>query len=360
MNTILDNLICKLEEPKDIILKDYNHLNFKLNDVNMDSEILKSAKNKIYKNLGISYNTSKEVFKTEKAIWTDLISKCNLINENRDGLRAFNLKNDNISYILDQNNNIVDIGVDCDKNDIKNRLEILNLELTTTDHTKKFFADSKNDTLKLVCYDKDIDIVKEHYTPIVILEMNHNKSIYNVYTGILIYNNFTFLLNIDANIKETSFIDLLYSLNMNEQMDLAKQDGQGLYEKYQDILKADTEISVRELTRLLKKHCGYKLEYDPSNDSLLGIQQIQDSESNKLITNYYNTFEGESAIDVITSSELKQIFKYNKLTLVQVLRILSKEYLNYESSRLTANTLSLISYDLISKNMDKIRIQDLK
>lgn len=60
-------------------------------------------------------------------------------------------------------------------------------------------------------------------------------------------------------------------------------------------------------------------------------------------------------------SDLKRTFRYNKMTLLEMLTILSKEYLTYNGSKITADVLSDIVYKLYyNKNVDKVQSDDVK
>ena len=60
-------------------------------------------------------------------------------------------------------------------------------------------------------------------------------------------------------------------------------------------------------------------------------------------------------------SDLKKTFRYNKLTLLDMLTLLSKEYLNYSSAKITADILSNIVFKLShSVSVDKYQSDDVK
>ena len=54
------------------------------------------------------------------------------------------------------------------------------------------------------------------------------------------------------------------------------------------------------------------------------------------------------------------MFRYNELTLLDLLSILSKEYLNYEGSKITADILNSIVFNLLDKQNDKKQIESIK
>ena len=79
--------------------------------------------------------------------------------------------------------------------------------------------------------------------------------------------------------------------------------------------------------------------------------------------NFFNTFTfstGESAHDILALPELKKIFRYNKLTILDVLTILSKEYLTWDGSKINADILGGIVFNLYDKQNDKKQVELIK
>ena len=94
------------------------------------------------------------------------------------------------------------------------------------------------------------------------------------------------------------------------------------------------------------------------------IEALSDEENNRRIQDFYNTFKdvsGETTYEILQLSDLRKTFRYNKLTLLEVLGILSKEYLTYDGSKITAEILGDIVYKLLyNKNMDRSQVEDVK
>lgn len=364
---MFEEIMVKNIKPKDISWTNPKYLDIITEDEDKfrSYTIYKGAENYIYKKLDIKSNTSKEVFKKCENIWINL--KDFLIDKAKNNPKAnlaFDFKGENVVYLVDCHHNLVDIFDATNEEAYNAFLEDLDkfiVDITTMEKTRKFYADGKNGIVKLICYDSKKDITKEAYTPIVILEFNNQKAQYKVYTGILLYDIFTFIPAISSYLEDDCISDFIQHLDISEILNQSTQDGEDLYKDYLSWKDNPVEISVRELISLLKK-VGYKLEIK-DNDQLDTIQAIQDEVSNNKIQEFFNTFTfttGETAFDILALSELKKIFRYNKLTLLDILTILSKEYLNYDGSKITMDILATIIYNLYDKHNDKRQAESIK
>lgn len=362
---MLDQMIVKPVSPEQILWKDPKYLTFKLDSESEEKPytILKGAENFLYKKLDIKPSTSLEVYKKSENIWNDL-RDLQLSKLNNPGMpQHFTLDKENLLYLI-SDYNIVDI-IECNsKEDVKEfneKLDKYTIDITTIEKTKKFFTDGKNGLLKLICYDKNADLPNEEFTPIVIIEFNNMKSNYKVYTGILIYSSFTFIPSMSTYIECDSIATLINILNLDNALEYSKDNAEGLYDSYKTFSANPIEISVRELLSIMKK-VGYKLELKDDSE-VAPIANLQDESGNEKIQEFFNTFRfvtGESAYDVISLSEIKKIFRYNKLTLLEVLAILSKEYLTYDGSKINCDLLSSIVYNLYDKQNDKRQAESIK
>ena len=155
--------------------------------------------------------------------------------------------------------------------------------------------------------------------------------------------------------------DFIRYLDIDKALIAAKENAEKLYEAFKVFQENPVEISARELIGLLKK-VGYKLTLK-DDDSLAEIDKLDDSENNKKIQDFFNTFideTGETAFDILALSELRKIFRYNKLTLLDTLMILSKEYLNYDGAKITSEVLSDIVFTLNDKSNDRLQSESVK
>lgn len=317
--------------------------------------IEKGANKYLYKQLGISASTSKEVFKVDETIWKNLIQ--HQVSDIDGKPSPFKFEDDNVRYLIDNNYSLIDMTTMADEycEDLKSKIDLFNMEVNSIEHTKKFYVEGSGGLIKLVLYKADANIVEDEYTPVVILEVNNKKAEYSIYTGILVYKSFTFIPSMNPVATYQSYIDFVMCLNILGTLELSENNAEDLYNSYLDFKTGHIEISARELIRILNK-VGYKLELK-EDMSLDDIEKLRDEESNLVIKNFFNSFKmstGETAEDILNLSEVKKIFRYNKLTIVDLLEILSKEYLKDDGAKITAQILSDLVFGLYTKKTDNI------
>lgn len=363
---MFESMIGKIAKFKEVSWKSPKYLSMTLdNDEKVEAELYKGASSFLHKEIDIKPGTSKEVYRKSESIWREL-RDCQLerVKDNPNPNSAFWLDKPNLVYMLDPYNNVIDIYNPPDDESYKkveDSLEKFKIDITTTEKTKKFFTDGSYGMVKLVCYDSNADIVNEPYTPVVFMEFNNIKSTYTVYTGILLYKNFTFIPSIGAYSDWDSYIGFILNFDLGKALDYSKENAENLYQDYLQFEKSDLEISVRELLSILKK-VGYKLELKDDNQ-LDVISKMNDTENSEKIAQFFNTFSlttGETAYDILALSELKKMFRYNELTILDVITILSKEYLNYEGSKITTEILCSLIYKLYDKKDDWRQIESIK
>ena len=174
--------------------------------------------------------------------------------------------------------------------------------------------------------------------------------------------SYTIVPSINPNIDDKSLVSFILRFDMSAMMDYADEKAEDLYNSYCKFQENPVEISARELTSICKK-LGYKLELS-DEDSIVPFDNMADEDSIEKIQEFYDTFKfttGETAYDILQMSDLKRAFRYNKLTLLDVLTILSKEYVFCSRSKVNADILSDIVYKLsYDKNMDKVQSDDVK
>lgn len=320
----------------------------------------KGAQEYIHKRLGLKVSASKVVYKKNETIWHRLADYClDEVDDEQLKGKYFNFTKNNMVYITDKFNNVIDVyeGKDIeDVSEMDNLINNFNLYLTTSEKSNKFYTDGKGGVLKFICYESD-SIQTDDYTPVIILELNTDKSRYKCYLGILIYKTFTLLPSTLSTLDTNSYCDFVKYFNAQDLMDKSKELGLELYSRYKMFVEKQKEVSVREIVSILKK-AGYSLTLKDER-SIDKISDMIDEESNDKIQTFFNTFEfktGESAYDVLRLSQLKQIFRYNKLTLLDVLTIMSKEYLQYEGSKIDCDLLASIEYKLLSDtDLDEVQ-----
>lgn len=348
----LDKESVALSRPNEVIIKE-------VEDDKADYyTILKGASKYLYKQLELSASTSKEVYKLSEPIWKNLID--HQLNGTEEKPSNLNLAQDEFRYIVDSYHNLIDMGyLSEDANNIfVDKMEKFIMEVSSMEHTAKIPVECSGGLLKLVIYRADANIVDADYTPVILLEMNNKKAQYDVFTGILLYNGgkYIFVPTMQSLMNFESYINFIMDFDILNSLELAEKDAKRLYDVYMDCRDSKIEISARELIRILKS-AGYKLELK-EDMSLDDIAKLNDEESNKSIKDFFNTFvakTGETAEDILNLSEIKKVFKYNKLTIVDLLIILSKEYLDSEGgSKITASMLSDLVYSLYTRRTDKV------
>ena len=130
-------------------------------------------------------------------------------------------------------------------------------------------------------------------------------------------------------------------------LEYSTEKAEELYEAYKKFKENPVEISVRELIVLLK-NVGYGIELK-SDEEIEPISNFTVEENSQKVQDFFNKFRfvtGENCYDLFQLSDFRKTFRYNKLTILDTLEILSSEYLNYESGKLTTDVLSEVVYKL--------------
>jgi hypothetical protein len=192
------------------------------------------------------------------------------------------------------------------------------------------------------------------------LEFNAKKSNYKVYRGVFMYKSFTFIPAFTPDIEKDSLAELIKVFDIIEQLENAddrKEDLIDYYEKFSDV---PVEVSVRELLHYFKR-VGYIPNID-ERDLVADIENVSDEVNVIKLQEFFNTFTtGETARDILGLSEFKKTFRYNKLTMLDVLEILSKEYLTETGSKITATVLGDLIYVVLdTKKTDRFQVDNLK
>lgn len=348
--------------------------------------MLKGAIDYLHNKVELKVATSKELFKKSEEMWRQLRdTQLEVASDKMKESSAFYLDKPTLIYIIDDNKCVVDI-IDfpsmTDYEDFKLKHERHQLDLTARNRTKNvlenedvitsriFNTSNREEVIKFICYDKNVDILEEEYTPVVIAEYNNKKAKYQVYNGILICNKsdeegkikYTLMPSLSPLLNEKSYSSLIEYFDMEKSLDYAKDKAEELYNAYVEFENDPIEISAREMTSLCKL-LGYKLELD-DGDTLHPFENMSDEDNNIRIQKFYNTFKnvtGESTYEILQMSDLKRTFRFNKMTLLEMLSILSQEYINATDSKVSASILSDIVYKLFyNKGVDKIQSEDVK
>lgn len=360
---MFNSIVPDVVKPTDIIFKSPKFMDIELeNGERKVIEIEKGASNYLYSMYKIKENTSKEVYKKSEDLWKSLIKVCeDLSTDSQDN---FYLQKDSNVFLVTSTGELIDVfdtKTEEAYEEFEEKYSNFKLEITEMTKTRKIYRDGANGLIKLIFYRASWDITNSEYTPIMILELNPIKANYDVYTGIYLFSKSIIIPSLSACSSYNHYQDLVRNLDIDNIMSYSDDRAEELYKDYLSFLDNQVEISARELLSLLKK-VGYKLQLNNDND-LGDIGNLEEEESNEKIRNFFNTFKfttGETAVDILNLSELKKIFRYNKLTFLDLLEILSKEYLNQDNSKVTVEILSSLIYILYDKNDDKKQVESIR
>lgn len=360
---LFGNAVTSIVTPKSVVWKAPNRLDLDLgNDTTMSYELLKGAVEYLHKQIDIKLPTSKELYKKSEDIWKQLkdrqLEKC--LDKVRDE-EKFSLTKPTVVYLALSQGEIVDIQdfrYESSVEDFKDKHQKFVIDFTTDNSARKWYQDGKNGLIKYIFYDKNTDFANDDYVPILLVELNHQKSIYKVYTGVLIYKTFTLLPSLSCDLDCDRLYDFILHFDMEDMLNHSKEKAAELYEAYLGFQKNPIEISVRELTTLLKR-VGYDIK--PHNEEqICPIDKLSDEHNNQRVQDFYNKFRfvtGENVVDLMKLSDFRKTFRYNKLTILDILDILSKEYLTYEGAKITVEVLGDIMYKLYdTNNTDKAQV----
>lgn len=337
-------------------------------------KLLKGALEYLHNKIEVKLSTSKDLYKKSPEMWKQLRDE--QLEKAKDKVvtaNVFYLEKPTLIYLVTDSKEVVDI-IDFPSSeeyeDFKLKHQMFNLDISEMKLTKKIFIESKGGKAKFICYNKDIDILSAEYVPVVIIEYDIYKSKYLVYNGILMCKMlldesktlYTIMPALSANLDEKYLSEFIEYFNMSNAISFAEEQSKDLYKAFTEFVESPIEISAREMTSLCKM-LGYKLELDDGN-TLHPFENMSDDRSSLKIQQFFNTFKdvtGESTYEILQMSDLKRTFRYNKLTLIEVLSILSSEYMTYEGSKITVELLSNIVYKLYyNKNVDKVQSEDVK
>lgn len=360
---MFDSIIPQLKYSDNVsfVNPDYLTLNYKDEEPDVVS-IEKGASNYIYKYLDIKENTSKEVFKKSSDIWIQLVRLCE--ERSKEGKDNFYFNKPTNCYFITDAHELIDV-YDAKTSEnlsyIEDRYEKFKLDITERTKTSKIYTDGKNGLVKIILYSSKIDITSLKYTPVIVLEANTLKSKYSIYTGILLLPSCIFIPNIGNNFVFNQYSELICNFDVDYMLDYAGERAEELYNDYLHFKEEPIEISARELISLLNK-VGFKLQLNNDND-LGEIEAMVDDESNNKIQNFFNTFKfstEETAVDILNLNEFRKMFRYNSLTFLDTLEILSGEYVKYTGAKITVDVLIGIIQTLYEKTYDERQVEVIK
>lgn len=351
----------------------YDCMKLKLEGVEEFStyKLMKSAIQFLHAKIDVKPSTSKDLYKKEIEVWKTLKDKR---LEELKMTENFELNSDLVCYLVEEDKkeiiDIISFKNESQKQEFELKYQQYNLDLYSVTKTHKIVNFAKIGLEKFIIYDKEADIENSDYTPVEILELSHKRARYFVYTGIIIpikretetRTRFLLMPNISATIKEDTFSGFIEAYDMSTVLNYAIEESGRMYNAYTEFKKENYEISVRELIVICKK-LDYKLELKDSN-TLKDINSIGDKDNNEIIQKFFSSFinaTDESAYEILQMGDVKKSFRYNKLTILNVLYMLSIEYVEYANSKVTAEILGDLVYKLFHKQyVDKVQSESVK
>ena len=334
-------------------------------------DIMKCAEKFLYKKVDISTSMSKELYKKSEDLWKQLrdmqLARCKDRAKIND---QFDLTSSNIVYMVTKHGDIVDmveISDDSDFDQLDEATQKFNLELSTRENTTTIFGEGAGGLCKFVLYNKDYDVESRDYTPVLLVELNHLKGNYVIYSGIMIYENNqfqTFIPSTTPFAGSDKYHLFVQGFNIDEFLKYTEETAQELYDVYKQFKENPVEISLREVSAILSK-IGCRPAVDEYDfEKVAPFPKIFDETTNMQLQEYFNSYKfvtHEVAADLIGLSEFRKTFRYNKLTLLDLLKMLSNEYMSYNDTRVTANVLSNIVIKLYDRSSsDKLLTQLVK
>ena len=334
-------------------------------------ELNKCAEKFLYKRVDLGAPMSKELFKKSEDLWKQLrdmqLAKCKDRAKIND---QFDLTSSNIVYMATKGGDIVDIvelSNDEEFEQLDEANQKFNLEISTRENTSTIFGTGGGGLIKFILYNKDYNVESRDYTPVLLIELNHLKGTYLIYNGIMIYESGrfqTFIPSTTPFVSSDKYHLFVQGFNIDDFLQYTEENAQDLYDVYKQCKENPIEISLREMMAILSK-IGCKPALDKYDfDKVSPFSKIFNEETNTALQEYFNSYKfktRESVPDLIGLSEFRKTFRYNELTMLDLLKMLSYEYMNYDDTRVTAEILSKIVLKVYDRgNADKQQIQIVK
>ena len=359
---MFEGILPEIKQPNDITYESPKLMTLRFEDSeDIVVSVEKGANSYISDMYGIKDSTLKEVYKKSPELWRDLIKVCE--DENKSQPAGFSLYGENNLFFVTNAHELIDIKDGLNEDNIEsiiNSYEDLKLDITERTRTAQIYTDGKDGLAKIILYSTKSSIT-DSYTPVIVIESNLRKSTYNVYTGILLFSSYTLIPELSYYASFKHYTDFITGFNVEHALEHSMENAKSLYDDYKQFEENSPEISARELLSLLSK-VGYKLRLESDND-IGEIAAIAETESNEAIQRFFNTFKfttGETATDILNLSEFRKIFRYNSLTFLDVLKILSTEYIIHEGAKITVDILISIMDVLYHKSDDNRQVQKVK
>ena len=161
---MFDLLHTKILSGGKVVLRRPNELLIQVSDDEKPSFYIleKGASKYLYKQIGVSASTSKEVFQISEEHWNSIIEY--LTQPSTDNPKPFTLNDSNVRYIVDEMGSLIDMTVVNDETckAIQDEMDTFLMEVSSTEHTKKFYVEGSGGLIKLVLYREDANITEDN------------------------------------------------------------------------------------------------------------------------------------------------------------------------------------------------------
>lgn len=289
-------------------------------------QLSKAGSRRLYKQIGISPNLSKQIYDISSDIWEAIINmKCEEPNDKRDIPGRFDLNNFKLISI-NGTNRVVDISC---------------LESTESriDEFHKFLDDnnarvslSDEDYCKIYVGPDEIGNDDNDGKPVVMIDMDFRNSRYEMYTGIV--NNGRFILTEKPVLTSDSLSSFL-EYTLQREVVAAAKVAPSMHNMYPN--EDDTKLSARETIDILSK-AGMTFSIDEEDGSLTGITGLGYGGEDEIMTSL-NSY-GIPFKSLKKLSFLRKSLKHDSISIDDILNIFSTNY--FGMNQIMAKNLSEI------------------
>jgi len=294
----------------------------------------KGALKDVCNGIGISHSASKGLYRAHPRKWLEFINEMMVTNE-------FNLNH--LSYIVESGtSNVISISGNNDK--LVEQIEEFEALIDTFDVMA--YVRNTSSTIQIMLKSKDS---KDVDPCIIAIDIDTEYGVYYIYNG-MSNKDGIILLNvvpviITENISDFLSINIKYELEISEKLSALKKLD------YDTVVASKISLSVREVFEILKRS---KVRVECDENGL--AESINDFEESGVIIEFLDSFN-MTYKSLKKISALRNSFKINKLSLEQMMEVLSLEYYNKFNN--VNNVLMSYMYNLYyTKEIDEIVITE--
>lgn len=291
----------------------------------------KEAINSLYARLGISFSTSKDLFKKDKDLWENFKVN-NLIADNP------NIKKLSQYRYMTVSDSVIFAFFEPDADDISVNYEIFDDTYLTKDVT---ITINKGGAIQLVQTQK---ITEDHPSAaLLLIDLDPVKGTYVAYDGV--YLDELMIIMSNPIIKTNSFYEFMTNFEPLTETAMALKFYPNMVRLFREDNLKDTKISVREALELIKKSkCEVTLDGDKK---LISFDLVGD----QALVNFLNSFKMPYK-SLVKQEMLKNSLTYGDFTTLQMLRLLSQNYTS-GSNQIDSTMLSGLMKSYMDQRTDR-------